>query len=42
MILENVWGRGYEDELNYLKLYAYRIRRKLGDEPGTSCRVIRP
>jgi two-component system, OmpR family, KDP operon response regulator KdpE len=34
MILENVWGRGYEHELNYLKVYAYRIRRKLGDERG--------
>jgi two-component system, OmpR family, KDP operon response regulator KdpE len=34
MILENVWGRGYATELNYLKVYAYRIRRKLGDERG--------
>jgi two-component system, OmpR family, KDP operon response regulator KdpE len=34
MILENVWGKGYATELNYLKVYAYRIRRKLGDERG--------
>jgi two-component system KDP operon response regulator KdpE len=34
MILENVWGPGYEHELNYLKVYAYRIRRKMGDEDG--------
>ena len=34
MILENVWGPGYATELNYLKVYAYRIRRKLGDERG--------
>src|SRR5262249_19149934 len=34
MILENVWGPGYASELNYLKVYAYRIRRKLGDEQG--------
>jgi two-component system, OmpR family, KDP operon response regulator KdpE len=34
MILENVWGPGYASELNYLKVYAYRIRRKLGDEDG--------
>jgi two-component system KDP operon response regulator KdpE len=34
MILENVWGPGYASELNYLKVYAYRIRRKLGDERG--------
>jgi two-component system KDP operon response regulator KdpE len=34
MILENVWGPGYDKELHYLKVYAYRIRRKLGDEAG--------
>jgi two-component system, OmpR family, KDP operon response regulator KdpE len=34
MILENVWGPGYAGELQYLKVYAYRIRRKLGDEQG--------
>jgi two-component system KDP operon response regulator KdpE len=35
MILENVWGPGYSSELQYLKVYAYRIRRKLGDETGS-------
>jgi two-component system, OmpR family, KDP operon response regulator KdpE len=35
MILENVWGSAYATELNYLKVYAYRIRRKLGDEDGS-------
>ena len=35
MILENVWGPGYAGELHYLKVYAYRIRRKLGDQTGT-------
>jgi two-component system, OmpR family, KDP operon response regulator KdpE len=34
MILENVWGPGYANEVNYLKVYAYRIRRKLGDDDG--------
>jgi two-component system, OmpR family, KDP operon response regulator KdpE len=34
MILEHVWGPGYERESHYLKVYAYRIRRKLGDESG--------
>jgi two-component system, OmpR family, KDP operon response regulator KdpE len=34
MILENVWGPGYAHEFSYLKVYAYRIRRKLGDEDG--------
>ncbi len=34
MILENVWGPGYGKEVQYLKVYAYRIRRKLRDETG--------
>ncbi|GAA5200114.1 response regulator transcription factor [Rugosimonospora acidiphila] len=34
MILENVWGSAYAKELHYLKVYAYRIRRKLHDEEG--------
>lgn len=34
MILENVWGPGYQTEMHYLKVYAYRVRRKLNDEKG--------
>jgi two-component system KDP operon response regulator KdpE len=34
MILENVWGPAYSKELHYLKVYAYRLRRKLKDEKG--------
>lgn len=34
MIQENVWGPAYAKEMPYLKVYAYRIRRKLGDESG--------
>jgi two-component system KDP operon response regulator KdpE len=34
MILADVWGPGFESEVSYLKVYAYRIRRKLGDEQG--------
>jgi two-component system KDP operon response regulator KdpE len=34
MILEHVWGPAYGQELHYLKVYAYRIRRKLHDENG--------
>ena len=34
MLLEHVWGQGYGRQLHYLKVYAYRIRRKLGDEKG--------
>jgi two-component system KDP operon response regulator KdpE len=32
MILENVWGPAYTNEQHYLKVYAYRIRKKLHDE----------
>lgn len=34
MILENVWGAAYANEQHYLKVYAYRIRKKLHDEEG--------
>ena len=34
MILESVWGPQYGRKMHYLKVYAYRIRRKLGDEGG--------
>lgn len=31
MILGSVWGTAYEDEPEYLRVYVYRLRRKLGD-----------
>jgi two-component system, OmpR family, KDP operon response regulator KdpE len=34
MILESVWGPQYGKEMHYLKVYAYRLRRKLHDEGG--------
>jgi two-component system KDP operon response regulator KdpE len=34
MILEDVWGSGYDKGLHYLKVYAYRLRRKLDDPEG--------
>jgi two-component system, OmpR family, KDP operon response regulator KdpE len=34
MILETIWGPGYVTEHHYLKVYAYRIRKKLHDEQG--------
>jgi two-component system, OmpR family, KDP operon response regulator KdpE len=34
MIMESVWGPQYARDLHYLKVYAYRVRRKLGDESG--------
>ncbi len=32
MILKDVWGSGYGSEAHYLRVYAHRIRRKLGDD----------
>ena len=34
MILEEVWGPHYGTEIQYLRVYTYRLRRKLGDEEG--------
>jgi len=34
MIVEHVWGPAYAGEQHYLKVYAYRIRKKLHDEQG--------
>jgi two-component system KDP operon response regulator KdpE len=34
MIMENVWGPSYANDMHYLKVYAYRIRKKLHDEQG--------
>lgn len=34
MILVNVWGSAYTDEADYLRVYMYRLRRKLGDAEG--------
>jgi two-component system, OmpR family, KDP operon response regulator KdpE len=31
MILHEVWGSTYGDEAHYLRVYAHRLRRKLGD-----------
>ena len=34
MILENVWGAGYGSESQYLRVYVYSFRHKLGNEVG--------
>lgn len=39
MILEQVWGHGYGTESQYLRVYIYRLRRKLGDEGGKMLRT---
>jgi two-component system KDP operon response regulator KdpE len=35
MVLEAVWGPRYVRATRYLREYAYRLRRKLGDEDGS-------
>jgi two-component system, OmpR family, KDP operon response regulator KdpE len=39
MILEHVWGPHYRTEHDYLRVYAYRLRRKLGDHRGDFLRT---
>jgi len=39
MILEEVWGPHYGTQTEYLRVYAYRLRRKLGDEDGSFLRT---
>lgn len=40
MILEHVWGPRYGTENHYLRVYAYRLRRKLGDTDGHFLRTL--
>jgi two-component system KDP operon response regulator KdpE len=40
MILKDVWGPGYGAESNYVRVYAHRIRKKLGDDNGEILRTI--
>jgi len=39
MILQQVWGPHYGTETQYLRVYVYRLRRKLGDEQGELLRT---
>jgi two-component system, OmpR family, KDP operon response regulator KdpE len=39
MILQAVWGPHYGTETQYLRVYVYRLRRKLGDEKGELLRT---
>ena len=32
-LLSRVWGREYTDEIHSLRVYIWRLRRKLGDDP---------
>ena len=40
MILKDVWGPGYGEESNYLRVYAHRLRKKLGDDEGVMVRTV--
>ena len=39
MILDSVWGPRYANDARYLREYAYRVRRKLGDDEGRFVRT---
>jgi two-component system KDP operon response regulator KdpE len=38
-ILHAVWGPGYGNESHYLRVYASRLRRKLGEQGGPLLRT---
>jgi two-component system KDP operon response regulator KdpE len=40
MILKDVWGPGYGAETNYVRVYAHRLRKKMGDDQGRILRTI--
>jgi two-component system KDP operon response regulator KdpE len=49
MVLQAVWGTAYAEESHYLRVYAHRLRRKLGDagdmlqtQPGIGYRLVDP
>lgn len=40
MILGTVWGGEYGSEAEYVRVYVYRLRRKLGDAEGRLLRTV--
>ena len=38
-LLTKVWGPEYRDDLQYLRVWVSRVRRKLGAEPGELGRI---
>jgi two-component system KDP operon response regulator KdpE len=40
MILKDVWGPGYGEESNYVRVYTHRLRKKLHDEDGRILKTI--
>ncbi len=39
MLLHQVWGDDYGDEAEYLRVYVYRLRKKLGEKGGQLLRT---
>jgi two-component system KDP operon response regulator KdpE len=39
MVLHQVWGDSYGDEADYLRVYIYRLRKKLGEKGGPRLRT---
>jgi two-component system KDP operon response regulator KdpE len=40
MILKDVWGPGYGEESNYVRVFTHRLRKKMGDDDGRILRTI--
>src|SRR5688500_19408614 len=38
-LLTKVWGTEYRDDLQYLRVWVSRVRRKLGAKPGEAGRI---
>jgi two-component system KDP operon response regulator KdpE len=38
-LLTKVWGPEYRDDLQYLRVWVSRVRRKLGAQPGEPGRI---
>jgi two-component system, OmpR family, KDP operon response regulator KdpE len=39
MILSAVWGKGYDNEAQYVRTYVHRLRQKLDDDSGSLIRT---
>jgi two-component system KDP operon response regulator KdpE len=39
-LLEKVWGAGYGDQSNYLRVYVAGLRKKLEEDPAAPSRII--
>ena len=42
MLLREVWGPEYTDELHYLRVYASHLRKKIGDDPAHPYLITEP